>query len=174
MFLLRKRQGVRIKPRVRLEHGEELLYYYPRAVKPCEPTALVYKTFGNDMGFGYSPREVLDLSERVFEYARTDFPGIHIYIHGPEGNHRQSPDRHASNIRKREYDSLLRYYASQHDDCTYFSIMESPLFFHDPADRGNFDKMREDLFVEDGVHFNSQGYELYRQFFKQLLANRLE
>lgn len=162
-----------------LNHGfgsstaEELLYYYPRAVKPYEPRALVYRIFGNDIGFGYSPREVMDISERLFAYARTDFPGIKFYLCGPEGNPRQSPDRNATNIQKREYESLLRYYASLHDDCTFVSIMESPLFFHDPADIGDYDKVREDIFVEDKVHFNIKGYELYAEFFKTVLADIL-
>lgn len=160
-----------------LNHGfgsstaEELLYYYPRAVKPYEPRAIVYKTFGNDMLFGYSPSDVLEISARLFEYARTDFPGIRLYLFGPEGNRKPTTDYH---IRKREYDSLLRHYASQHEDCTYISIMESPLFFYDRDDMGDFTKVREDIFVEDGVHFNRKGYELFAKFFKKELASILE
>src|SRR5690606_25397199 len=117
--------------------------------------------------FSYSPNEVLELSERIFAYARADFPGIKFYLCAPSGNYKLiSPERELRNSKRREYDTLLRDYVSRHNDCTYVSIMGSPQFFNDPSHIGNYDRMREDIFSEDKVHFNTTGYELYAEFFK--------
>ena len=60
--------------------AEEQLYYYPRAVKPWEPRALVLQTIDNDVDYGYSPMEIMQLQARLMDYARTDFPGIRFYL----------------------------------------------------------------------------------------------
>ena len=39
--------------------AEELLYYYPRAIKPWAPRALVISIVHNDRGWGYSPNEIM-------------------------------------------------------------------------------------------------------------------
>jgi len=162
-----------------LNHGfgsstaEEQLYYYPRAVKPYVPRAIVHRTYGNDVLFGYSPQEILFLVERLLEYARTDFPGIKFYLMGPEANHGPNSRLESFFARKIEYDELLRDYARHHEDCIYVSIMDSPLFFEKPEDIRDFRKIRKDIFIEDGVHFNKLGYELFTIFWKDILKDIL-
>ena len=165
-----------------LNHGlggsttEELLYYYPRAVKPWKPKALVFMTYLNDIGFGYSPEDVLDLQSRIFAYARQDVPGIRILACDvrPTAKHLDDPVAMRGVLSKcLEYNELLENYCAKHSDVTLVRHITSPLFFEDPADVGDYLKIRRDIFVEDAVHFNQQGYDLYREFFLTELADLL-
>lgn len=81
-------EDIRMKDgsRAAVNHGfgtstsEELLYYYPRLVKPWNPRALVVYCHGNDLAAGYSAQEIMFLQSRLLEWARKDFPGIRFYL----------------------------------------------------------------------------------------------
>lgn len=60
--------------------SEELLYYYDRMVRPWEPRALVLMTFANDGMYGYSPEDVMINISKICHWARTDFPGIRLFL----------------------------------------------------------------------------------------------
>ena len=55
----------------------------------------------------------------------------------------------------------------RHADCKEFWI--------DPADAGCFDaeKIRRDIYVDDEIHFNQLGYDIYRDFMTKVLDDVL-
>lgn len=147
---------------------EEGLYYYDRLVKPWEPRAIVLRFFPNDHRFGYTPLEIVYLLARLCAWARADFPGIKLYLcDAMPGVKYMNND--SWQIRAKQYNQLLRDYCNQHEDCTYISQLDWPGFYADPADAGDYDKIRTDLFVEDGIHFNQNGYDIYRDLFLNAL-----
>ena len=138
---------------------EHHLYYYPRVVRPLEPKVLVYAPgYGNAKGFGYTSEEIWNLGQRVIEYAMTDFPDLRVYICGLN----LYRDRNKPNIGpKEEYDNWLREYAHNTPNCFYVDITNyKPL-------------QRDDIFAEDGVHFNNLGYEIYADLFREVLKDEL-
>ena len=136
---------------------EQQLYYYPRMVRALEPSALVYGVgFGNGLTFGYTPDELLFLAERVIAYAREDFPDMPIYIYG------ESRRRHASNADKMACLEGLREIAKQYSNCIYLDPDEFP------------ELTREDIYIEDNVHFNAEGFRIFGDFFCEKLAAELE
>ena len=138
---------------------EHHLYYYPRVVRPLEPRVLVYAPgYGNAKGFGYTSEEIWNLGQRVIEYAMTDFPDLRVYICGLN----LYRDRNKPNIGpKEEYDNWLREYAHNTPNCFYVDITNyKPL-------------QRDDIFAEDGVHFNNLGYEIYADLFREVLKDEL-
>lgn len=155
--------------------AEEQLYYYPRLVAAWKPKALVSMAFSNDGDKGYSPAEVLFLQTRMFEYARRQLPGIRIYACDVRPIMKNMDNCGWLNWESRltEYNELLADYCAKHEDCTLVKHIASPLFFEDPKDVGDYKKIRKDIFIEDEVHFNSKGYELYTEFFKEVLADIL-
>ena len=60
--------------------SEEMLYYYDRMVRPWEPRALVLATYANDGMYGYAPEQTMANISKILHWARTDFPGIKLYI----------------------------------------------------------------------------------------------
>jgi len=138
--------------------SEHQLYYYPRMIRPLAPRALVYTALGNGRAFGYTLEEIWELAQRVVAYAQTDFPGIHIYLVG----HHPSRDEDAEKTaQKRALNATVRAFAENTEDC----------FFLDPYERPEL--AQKDIFVEDGVHYNQTGYDLYAQFYREALAEEL-
>jgi len=156
--------------------AEELLFYYSRLVLPWKPRVLVLKAFGNDTAFCYSPSEILYLQSRILDHARIHMPGIRFYLSDVSVRIRNIDDDaawHTFELCSSEYNSLLEDYCRNHKDCTYVCHRNSPLFFANPQDVGDYRKVRRDIFIEDCVHFNQTGYDLYREFYRQILDNVL-
>ena len=140
--------------------SEHQLYYYPRMVRPLAPKVLVYTFFGNAKAFGYSVEENWELAQRVIAYARTDFPDIKIYLIGA---HRKRDKYNLCELGDaKRFDSLLRAFVAETPNC----------FFASPMDYLPLD--RSDIFVDDGVHFNQEGYDIYAEFYKEVLKDELE
>lgn len=138
--------------------AEHQLYYYPRMIRPLAPKVLVYTSQANGPSFGYSDEESWELAQRVIAYARTDFPGIRIYIVGAH------PSRDMTEVdleKKRSYNSAVKAFAESTPDCFFLDVLE-----YEPL-------KRKDIYVEDGVHFNQEGYHLYAEFYKEALKEEL-
>lgn len=135
---------------------EHHLYYYHRMVKPLEPKVLVYfPGLGNGVSFGYTPEELWELAQRVMVYAKTDFPELRIYLLGLNTWKLRSD---ASKM----FDGWMREFAEGMPDCTYLDI-------------ANYEPMqRMDIYVEDNVHYNQEGYRLYGEFFNEKLRHELD
>ena len=128
--------------------AEELLFYYPRMVQAWKPRALVLKAYANDDYFGYSPREILSLQAKILDYARVHMPGIRFYLCDISVRTRYTDNDiawHTWESRAYEYNRLLQEYCGKHEDCTYVCHSQSPLFFADPADVGDYRKVRRDI-----------------------------
>ena len=139
---------------------EHQLYYYPRLIRPLEPRVLVYSPCGNYSAFGYSSEEAWELAQRVMVYAMTDFPGIHIYLCGPQYHRDDYNECRLADLNR--FATWMKAFCDSYPNLTYVDVMAcEPL-------------QRKDIFVEDGVHFNQTGYDLYGDFFKQVLQDELD
>ena len=138
---------------------EHHLYYYHRMVLPLAPKVLVYAPFGNGGCFGYTNDECFELAQRVVMYARTDFPDTRIYICSPF-RRKNDPD---DNVAKKEVHAKnLEEFAKSVPNCFFLDILH-----HEPF-------KNPDLFVDDGVHFNKDGYDAMAEFFNEVLKDELE
>lgn len=138
--------------------SEHQLYYYPRMVRPLEPKVLVYSPFGNYGAFGYSIEEAWELAQRVIMYALTDFPGIRIYLCGAQW-HKKNPEQTA--VKAQRSKELLQEFVANTPNCYFVNVYDQEQLH------------REEYFVEDGVHFNAEGYRVYGEFFKEVLKEEL-
>lgn len=139
--------------------SEHHLYYYDRLVRPLAPKVLVYAFHGNAAAFGYSVEENWELAQRVIAYAMTDFPDIKIYL---VGAHRKKAPYNASELgNARRFDMLLRNFAAETPNCYFIDVLN-----YAPLDR-------DDIFVEDGVHFNQDGYDIYAELYREALKDEL-
>lgn len=138
--------------------AEHQLYYYPRMVRPLAPKALVFSGFGNYRAFGYSIEEIWELCQRVVAYALADFPGIHVYLCSAQ---RHRDDTEESYERYEKINALIQEFVTNTPDCYYLD-----LYNYEPL-------ARKDIFVDDGVHFNQEGYDLYADFFREALKDEL-
>ena len=158
--------------------SEELLYYYPRMVRPWEPRALVICTYANDGMYGYSPEQVVANIAKICQWARVDFPGIRLFLvedhPRPSGKDAKVKDIWNNGKNRREkYNEMLRLYADTHEDTTLIRLWNRPEFFETPEGVGDFRQVREDIFVADKVHPNQEGYDLLGPIFREYLDELL-
>ena len=151
---------------------EEGLYYYDRMVKPWAPRAIVLRFFPNDVGYGYTPEEIVYQIGLFCYRARTDFPGIKLYICDAMPHMRYIDNPLWQTLAKR-FNRLVREFCRQNEDCCCVSQSTWPGFYEDPADAGNYKKVRQDIWVEDQLHFTQKGYDMYRELFLDALDDIL-
>lgn len=158
--------------------SEELLYYYPRMVRPWEPRALVIATRSNDTMYGYSPEESMANISKICQWARVDFPGIRLFLMeappSPKGKDNKRKDLWNNGKNERDkFNEMIRIYADTHEDTKLVSLWDKPEFFETPEDVGNFRKVREDIYVPDQVHLNQEGYDILGPIFREALDDLL-
>ena len=75
---------------------------------------------------------------------------------------------------KRMYPGMRRCsFCNRTENCIYVPMEKQAFFYDDPADIGDYDKVREDIFHADGVHLNPKGYGLFMDFVRELLDDLL-
>lgn len=158
--------------------SEEQLYFYDRMVRPWEPRALVLSTLGNDGMYGYSPEQTMTNVAKILHWARTDFPGIKLFLvephPNPKGKETTLPDKWNNGLHKRRsFIEMLNAYEQLHEDTKVIRLWNQPELFETPEDVGDFHKVREDIFVADKVHPNQEGYDIFGKIFREALDELL-
>lgn len=147
--------------------ADELLYHYRRLVVPYQPRALIFRGGANDAMNGYSPEMAWALSQRVFEWAMKDFPGIQIGIlcvfQYPSAKEALRPF-FAS------YDAYAKAYALANGSVHFLDI--HPFLYERAEDVGTYKGFRN-LFLPDGLHLTFDAYEAFAPFFAELLAMQM-
>ena len=154
----------------------DLLYYYDRMVRPYKPRALVLATAANDFGFGYHPKEVVDIQARLIDWFKADFPGAPVYCFNYLPNCKKQ--LLAMYLQSRQqYNDWLKYYCET-NDCTYVALEQMPFLYSKAGDTetglnvediGDYSKVRAVPFVGDQVHFNPAGYRQFIAWFRDFL-----
>lgn len=155
-------------------NAEDQLFYYSRLVRPWKPRALLLACGGNDLSLPYSAQDIMELQARIIQWAQADFPGIPIYCFSrvPKPSwKRESASNRSRNLRV-EHNAFLEDFCARTENCFYISLENQAMFFENPGDIGSWDKVRDDIFVEDG-HLNAKGYGLFMDFIRELLNHLL-
>ena len=153
--------------------ADYLLYYYDRMVRPYKPRALVLATMSNDAGFGYCAKDIMEILARIVQWAKADFPGIPVYCFNEEPSLKRKGVRDYYTRIRAEYNEYLEDFCARTPGCIYVPMEKQAFFYDDPADIGDYDKVREDIFHADGVHLNPKGYGLFMDFVRELLDDLL-
>jgi lysophospholipase L1-like esterase len=133
--------------------GSELrdsTFYAGRIVIPYAPRQIVMYAGENDLQSGRTPRQVASDFRAFVQRVRRDLPKVRIsYI-----SNKPSPSRVALLQEQRQANALIREEAARlHVD---FIDVFTPMLDADGQPRG-------ELFVEDRLHMNRTGYELWRR-----------
>ena len=153
--------------------ADDLLYYYDRMVRPYKPRALVLATMGNDIGYGYSAKEVMEVVARIIQWAQADFPGIRVYCFSCFPVLKNKGIVGARVRLRKEYNQYLKDFCAITENCVYVPFDHAAFFYEKPEDIGDYDKVREDIFSPDQVHMNPYGYGLFMDYIRELLDDLL-
>jgi lysophospholipase L1-like esterase len=139
----------------------DLLHYMDRIVLAYEPRAVVVYEGDNDIGYYHmSPERVRENFAAFVRNVHERAPDTRIYIVSikPSLLRRISwPAQQAAN-------RLLEGLCAADERLIYIDVATS--MFDDSGD------LREDLFIDDGLHMNAKGYELWRSIIRPILVQK--
>ncbi|MBP63606.1 MAG: hypothetical protein CMJ62_18945 [Planctomycetaceae bacterium] len=143
--------------------GSELIdsiAYAPRIVTNYQPRAVAVYAGDNDIARGKKAARVFRDFRRLVEVIHRRSPQARI------GFIAVKPSIKRWNLwpEMKRANSLIHQYASGHERIAYLDIATPML--------GTRGMPREDLFVEDGLHLNRKGYELWASVVRSWLTDR--
>jgi lysophospholipase L1-like esterase len=129
---------------------DDVVRFADRLIYPYQPRLVVVYAGDNDLANGKSPEQVVDAARRLAEQVRRRLPETRVAFISIK------PSLARWNLvdRMRSCNEKLRSMASHDPRLSYIDVF-TPMI-------GADGRPRRELFVEDGLHLTSQGYELWK------------
>jgi lysophospholipase L1-like esterase len=124
-------------------------HFVPRIVLPYHPRLIVMYAGGNDINDGRTPEQVGSDFQRFVETVRRTLPSTRIAFISIAGN----PARWAQVDRVRKANALVLAYTKRAPNLVFIDIF--------PRMLGPDGQPRPELFVDDRLHMNREGYRLW-------------
>jgi lysophospholipase L1-like esterase len=142
-------------------HVSEVNHFAERIVFKYSPRVIVFYAGDNDIADGKSPERVFHDFAAFAELVHSRLPEtrlVYLPIKPSLARWNKWPQMMAAN-------SLAETYARDHAWLTYVDTATPML--------GSDDRPRAELFVEDGLHMNAEGYRLWNEKLRPLLKAEL-
>ena len=124
------------------------VFYADRIVIPYRPRLIVLRAGGNDIHAGKTPQQVAADFQAFVEQVRAKLPDVRIAYMTINA----SPSRWANVEREKQANQLIKECIAAGKNLDYIDTWDATL--------GADGKPREDLFVQDRLHFNDEGYKI--------------
>jgi len=131
-------------------HFSDLLHYVNRIVLPYQPMKIFVYEGDNDLASNKKPKEVYKQAKIFREIIDKELPNTSVVFISPK----PSISRWDLKKRYQKLNKLLKRYAKKTDK-TAFADVWNPLM-----ENG---KVMDDIFVEDNLHLNSKGYDIWTE-----------
>ena len=135
-----------------------VIYHFEEIIKPYEPKAIVFFCGTNDLTALKTPKETLNDFKKFLSLVRNEFGNIKVYVIGIK----PSVDRLYLDKEERIFNSLIKLLASQDAYLEYIDVWDSML--------GEDGSRMPELFIEDGLHMNKKGYEVWTKQVRKSLS----
>jgi len=135
-------------------HIAHVNYHFNEIVKPYKPKAIVFFCGTNDLSAFKSPKKTFKDFSKFFSMVKNELPGTKLIVIGVK----PSTARKFLISEEQEFNSLISNLAEEEDLLSYVSVWNSML-----TNEGNANPA---LFVEDGLHMNKKGYEIWTKLVK--------
>lgn len=136
----------------------DALRFADRIVLPYRPRMVVVYAGDNDLWAGETPEQVFDDFRSFVETVHEELPDTRVAFIAVK----PSVARWRIEADVRRTNELVRDYAAREDRVDYIDIFTPML--------GPDGRPRPELFVEDGLHLNARGYELWKAVVAPFLA----
>jgi hypothetical protein len=137
--------------------AHHVLYYMDRIVFPYQPRAIVFYEGDNDIAAGKHPQQFIDECRIFADRVQHHLPGTPIFFLSVK----PSVSRTLYEEARREANKLLQELAAGDDRLHYVDI-STDMF--DASGR-----IRDDIFLDDQLHLNAKGYELWANIIRKEL-----
>tara|TARA_B100001175_G_C19453548_1_gene612582 strand:+ start:432 stop:1205 length:774 start_codon:yes stop_codon:yes gene_type:complete len=130
-------------------HIAHVNYHFKDVIQRYKPKAIVFFCGTNDVTALKTPRETVNDFKIFKQKVREDMPGVHIFVIGIK----PTPARLYLEKEELEYNKLIDDMSQDDDLLTFVDIWDAML-----TSEG---KRIPELFIEDGLHINSEGYKIW-------------
>jgi lysophospholipase L1-like esterase len=137
---------------------EDLLFFTDRLVLPYKPRLIVLHVGGNDVASGKTPQQVLSAFQRFVRQVRAALPSVQIAF----SSLTPGPARWSQAAQRTQTNLLIKNYVATQPGLMFVDLWDAMLT---PDGRP-----REDLWVEDRIHPNHDGYLLRVEIMKPILG----
>ncbi len=128
----------------------DVLHYTDRIVLPYAPKTILLNAGGNDLSAGKTPEQIRDAARAFITKVHAALPETRIYYIGVPPVRRASTTPEGFNT-IRALNALIAELARTEKNVEFIDLF--PAFLDDKGQH------RAELFVEDGTHFNANGYQ---------------
>ena len=132
----------------------DVIRYAPRIVLPYRPRLIVLYAGENDIAAGKTAAAVFREYQAFVALVRRSLPETRIVF----VSIKPSPSRWALADQMREANDLIRRHISTDPRLSFVDVFTPML--------GPDGKPRQDLFVEDRLHMNAEGYKIWRNLIR--------
>jgi len=137
---------------------EQVLHFMPRIVFPYKPSVIVHYCGENDISLGKSPEEIMVNYKAFIQRVHDSLPQVKILMLSVK----PSIKRKNQLAQQKQLNCLLQDLCQQYDFVDYVDVA-TPMMKNDTL-------VREDIFMEDSLHMNSRGYEIWTPILREKLS----
>jgi lysophospholipase L1-like esterase len=129
----------------------DLIYYADTLILQYRPEMIFIYEGDNDLATGRTPKEIIAVAGQLISLIRKELPNSAICFIAAK------PSISRWNLRKvyQDYNQQLRAFTRHLPNIYYLDMWHSML--------GPGGKPRTDIFLEDGLHMNRQGYDIWKK-----------
>lgn len=138
-------------------HITDVLYYYNRLIGRFDPSLIVFYCGENDIYSGQSILHVFDDYLELLNRIESDFPDVHFLY----ASIKPSTSRIEHSEQFAEFNRKVEEYNQSNNKLHYIDL-SSPLTTSN-------DRPDDSLFMDDRLHLNESGYELWNDQLAELL-----
>ncbi len=135
-----------------------VIHHFEDIVKPYNPKAIVFFCGTNDLTALKTPEETMSDFKKFLSLVRNEFGNIKVYVIGIK----PSVARLYLDKEERIFNSSIKLLASQDAYLEYIDVWDSML--------SEDDSRMPELFIEDGLHMNKKGYEVWTKQVRKSLS----
>ncbi|MGI9232240.1 MAG: SGNH/GDSL hydrolase family protein [Woeseiaceae bacterium] len=128
----------------------DVIHYYEQVIKPYSPSKIFLYVGDNDIAGGKTAEQVFEDYKELVELLRADLPDSRLVFISIK----PSKDRWEKWPIMADANSMVYEYAARHPKLAYADLA-TPLL-DDNAEP-------KDVFVDDGLHLNEEGYRLWQE-----------
>ena len=140
-------------------HIAHVNYHFNEVVKNYNPKAIVFFCGTNDLAALKSPTETFSDFKEFYSMVKKELPGTKLIVIGVK----PTIAREYLIQEEKEFNNLISNLAAEEDSLTYVSVWNPMLTNEGKAD--------PKLFVEDGLHINAKGYEIWTKLVRPAIEN---
>lgn len=133
--------------------ADQLLMHLNKTVLRFEPAKVFIYEGDNDINSGQEISDIMENLDELVTKIHSEYPNAIVNLIAAK----PSPSRWDKKVSYLALNDLIRQYATTHDKVHIVNVWDIML-----DDTG---KPRADIFIEDNLHMNEKGYELWKEIF---------